>query len=133
MGNVSFDLTKTGKTVLFAFEEAIGFMCGTSVLDKDGVSAAVKVAEMAAYLKKNHNLTLLDKLRELYLLYGQHITLNSYYICHDPNTIGRIFHRLRNFTEETNQVTSTSLEFHFNQYILPMLRNCSELIISVIP
>ncbi|KAL0267139.1 UNVERIFIED_CONTAM: hypothetical protein PYX00_009491 [Menopon gallinae] len=103
MGNVSFDRMKTGKTVLFAFEEAIGFMCGTGVLDKDGVSAAVKVAEMAAYLKQNHNLNLQDKLRELYMLYGQHITLNSYYICHDPSTINRIFHRLRNFAEETNK------------------------------
>ena len=30
------------KHVLFAFEEAIGFMCGSAVLDKDGVSAVAR-------------------------------------------------------------------------------------------
>ena len=34
MGNISDKLLKAGKTVLFAYEEAIGFMCGTAVLDK---------------------------------------------------------------------------------------------------
>ena len=35
-----------GEVVLFAYEEAIGFMCGTKVLDKDGVSASVVVTEL---------------------------------------------------------------------------------------
>jgi len=43
----------------------LGFMCGTSVLDKDGVSAAVVIAEMAAYLE-GKNLTLAQKLIEIY-------------------------------------------------------------------
>lgn len=34
MGNESDRLIKNGETVLFAFEEAIGFMCGSAVLDK---------------------------------------------------------------------------------------------------
>lgn len=104
MGNISYDMIKSGKRVLFAFEEAIGFMCGPAVLDKDGVSAAVKVAEMAAYLRKNYNQTLQDKLKELYSVYGHHISLNSYYICHEPKTMKRIFHRLRNYEEESDKV-----------------------------
>lgn len=40
-------------------------MCGTSVLDKDGVSAAVVIAEMAAYLESK-NLSLAQKLIEVY-------------------------------------------------------------------
>ena len=36
--------------VLFAFEEAIGFMLGPMFRDKDGVSAAAVFAEMAAEL-----------------------------------------------------------------------------------
>ena len=36
--------------MLFAFEEAIGFMLGPMYRDKDGVSAAAVFAEMAANL-----------------------------------------------------------------------------------
>ena len=39
-----------GHHVLFAFEEAIGFMFGTTVLDKDGVSAAAVMAEYGGWL-----------------------------------------------------------------------------------
>ena len=60
------ELAKSGEgEVVFAFEEAIGFMCGDAVLDKDGISAGVRVAEMANYLASN-NLTLEDKLFQLY-------------------------------------------------------------------
>ncbi len=38
-----------GKKVLFSYEEAIGFCCGTVTRDKDGVSAAAVFAEMANY------------------------------------------------------------------------------------
>lgn len=65
MGNRAVELMKDGKKVLFAFEEAIGFMCGSKVLDKDGISAGVRVAEMAAYLE-TVGLTLIDKLEEIY-------------------------------------------------------------------
>lgn len=65
MGNRADDLLKQGKTVLFAFEEAIGFMCGSTVLDKDGVSAAAVCAEMTAYIY-NRNGTIKKKLAEIY-------------------------------------------------------------------
>lgn len=65
MGNKAIELMKDNKTVLFAYEEAIGFMCGSKVLDKDGISAGVRVAELAAYLE-TIGLTLSDKLEELY-------------------------------------------------------------------
>ena len=49
MGNKSDELIKNGEVVLFALEEAIGFMCGTNVLDKDGVSASVVAMELIRY------------------------------------------------------------------------------------
>nr|XP_053651327.1 phosphopentomutase-like [Cherax quadricarinatus] len=98
MGNVSYDLLQEGKTVLFAFEEAIGFMNGSEVLDKDGVSAAMRLAEMATFLSKQ-NLTLSSKLREIYKKYGYHTSNNSYYICHDQSIINKMFDRIRNFDE----------------------------------
>ncbi|XP_028910085.1 glucose 1,6-bisphosphate synthase [Ornithorhynchus anatinus] len=90
------ELLGLGKEVLFAFEESIGFLCGTSVLDKDGVSAAVVVAEMASYLDTK-NLTLAQQLVNIYETYGHHISKTSYFLCHDPPTIKSIFEKLRNF------------------------------------
>jgi phosphoglucomutase len=57
--------------VIFAFEEAIGYMAGDYVRDKDAVTASVLIAEMAAwyYARK---MTLLDALDELYGRYGHY-------------------------------------------------------------
>ncbi|KAG8430787.1 hypothetical protein GDO86_020010 [Hymenochirus boettgeri] len=96
IGNRVKILLDEGKTVLFAFEESIGFMCGTSVLEKDGVSTAVVVAEMAAFLDSN-NVTLAQQLDKIYETYGYHISKTSYFTCYDPGTIRRIFERLRNY------------------------------------
>ncbi|XP_074029309.1 phosphoglucomutase 2 [Leptinotarsa decemlineata] len=99
IGNKALDLEREGKTVIFCFEEAIGFMCSTEVVDKDGVSAAFQLTTMASYLY-NENKTLTEKLDEIYLNYGQHVSSNSYFICHDPVIIKKIFHRIRNFRGE---------------------------------
>ncbi|XP_017781760.1 PREDICTED: phosphoglucomutase-2 [Nicrophorus vespilloides] len=97
MGNEAFDLIHNeGKKVVFAYEEAIGYMCGDGVLDKDGVSAALHFATMAMELHRN-GLRVDQQLNELFTEYGYHITNNSYYFCHDPPTITKIFERLRNF------------------------------------
>lgn len=96
IGNRIYELTKTGKEVIFSFEESIGFLCSNMVLDKDGVSTAVIVAEMAAYLHTK-NLNLSQQLHNIYEIYGYHISRTSYVMCNDPPTINKIFSRLRNF------------------------------------
>ena len=96
IANRALEVMASGKTVLFGFEEAIGFMVGVQVLDKDGISAGVKMCELACYLAKQGK-TVNDKLLEIYKQYGYHVSLNSYYICHEQSTIKKIFERLRNF------------------------------------
>lgn len=96
IGNRVHELSKTGNTVLFAFEESIGFLCGGLVPEKDGVSAAVVVAEMASYLHTK-NLSLSQQLANIYQTYGHHLSKTSYVVCNDPPTIQRIFGRIRNF------------------------------------
>ncbi|XP_030601025.1 glucose 1,6-bisphosphate synthase [Archocentrus centrarchus] len=96
IGNRIHELSKTGNRVIFSFEESIGFLCGDVVLDKDGVSSAVVMAEMAAYLH-NKNLSLNQQLHNIYQTYGHHVSKTSYVICNDPPTIQRIFGRIRNF------------------------------------
>ncbi|XP_031416136.1 phosphoglucomutase-2 [Clupea harengus] len=97
MGNRAKELLEQGKTVLFAFEEAIGYMCSSAVLDKDGVSAAAIAGEFTSYLAAQ-NITLSQQLKAIYEEYGYHITKNSYFICHDQDTIRKLFERLRNFS-----------------------------------
>lgn len=50
------DLLENEKDVLFAFKASVGFLCGTSLLDKDRVSTAF-VAKMVSYLE-TMNITL---------------------------------------------------------------------------
>ncbi|XP_034544804.1 phosphoglucomutase-2 [Notolabrus celidotus] len=96
MGNRARDLLDQSKAVLFAFEEAIGYMCSPSVLDKDGVSAAAISGEMISYLATKST-SLSQQLTSIYEEYGYHITKNSYFICHDQNVIRSLFERLRNY------------------------------------
>ncbi|ALC40538.1 Pmm45A, partial [Drosophila busckii] len=95
MGNKAIEEQQAGRQVLFAFEEAIGFMLSTNVVDKDGVSAAAHVATMANYLRSEYGMTLQQKLRHIYLTYGYHTSICSYVICHEQPLIEQIFKRLR--------------------------------------
>uniref|UniRef100_W8CBM9 Phosphoglucomutase-2 n=1 Tax=Ceratitis capitata TaxID=7213 RepID=W8CBM9_CERCA len=97
MANEADKLIKNGKTVLFSFEESIGFMFGTHVLDKDGVSAACQMVTMANYLNAAEGISLDEKLENIYKEYGFHYNNASYYFCYEPAVINRIFERLRNF------------------------------------
>ena len=65
LGNRAHELRERGEEVLFAFEEAIGYMCGCVVLDKDGISAAAVMAEFASWLDEQGK-TLRQQLEELY-------------------------------------------------------------------
>jgi len=60
---------ETGATFVSGYEEAQGYTVGTVVRDKDGVSAAVVFAEMAAYLRAKGR-GVLDELEVMYRKYG---------------------------------------------------------------
>lgn len=64
LGNKSDELRRLGKTVLFAWEESIGFMLGHA-LEKDGITAAAIFAELASYLYSKQ-LTLAQQLLNVY-------------------------------------------------------------------
>ena len=89
------ELRKEGYTVLLAFEEAIGFCLGDVVNDKDGVSASAVFAEMAGWLRRELNRSVVEHLDALGETLGHHVQSNSYVICRDPKTTAAIFERLR--------------------------------------
>jgi len=108
MANKADEIEKSGGKVLLAFEEAIGYMCSTGVLDKDGVSAAVRVAELIAYLN-TQNITMFDKMNQLYKTYGYHCSNNSYFLYQDPEVIPKIFNPLRHFENGTKNTYPKSI------------------------
>ena len=95
LGNKSNELTASGTTVLFSYEEALGYCVGDAVADKDGISAAVVFVHMASELRRLHNRSVLDHLRHLYGIYGQFVSYNGYVISHDSAVTDKIFARLR--------------------------------------
>ncbi|KAJ3326944.1 Phosphoglucomutase-3, partial [Kappamyces sp. JEL0680] len=94
LGNRAIELEQEGKKVVFAFEEAIGFMCGRMVRDKDGVSALAVFYEWANHLYAQGK-TVAKYLDTLYSKYGCWVSNNAYYICHDAALTRAIFNKIR--------------------------------------
>jgi phosphomannomutase len=68
--NAAFDLEDDGKgEMILGYEEALGYSVGTIVRDKDGISAAVAFAMLAAEAAGDGE-TVLDRLGDLYRTYG---------------------------------------------------------------
>lgn len=79
----------------YGYEEALGYCVAPGqVLDKDGVSAAVLLAELAAE-RKAIGLTLLELLDELAIKHGVHATDSFSVRVADLSLIGGIMSRLR--------------------------------------
>ncbi|KAH8258476.1 hypothetical protein KR038_012035 [Drosophila bunnanda] len=110
MGNKALELQAAGKTVLFAFEEAIGYMFGTAVPDKDGITAAAQFASFACYLRCKQCMSLQEKMRDIYETYGYQATISSYVICRCPPVIEKIFERLRTWDEGKADTYPTSVK-----------------------
>ncbi len=88
---------------VFGFEESYGYLVGDYARDKDGVSACLLIAEMAAWYQ-SRGMTLCDVMRELYAKYGIHKewTKNVYFEGTDGiEKIKSIMERLRSDIPET--------------------------------
>ena len=81
--------------LIFGYEEAIGFCVdANSVNDKDGISAALFVAQIATDLRAQGK-TLLDFLDEIWEIYGFHGTEQISIRVTDLTSISRIMNKLR--------------------------------------
>ncbi|KAF7295173.1 hypothetical protein MIND_01056100 [Mycena indigotica] len=102
IGNTALNLVDQGYEVPMGYEEAIGFMFGSRIRDKDGVAATMAFAELAVLLESQGK-TVSSYLQELYQTYGYFQTSNSYFVCRNPTIIDKIFKRLRNFETDTGR------------------------------
>jgi len=96
LGNAALRAQAQGITPIMAFEEAIGFgLLPGSTPDKDAVSCAAVVCEMAHYLMRTEGKSLTDKLDEIYAQYGYFLFNNSFFMCHDQQIFKELFERMR--------------------------------------
>ena len=67
------DNAVAGRRMVLAYEQALGAMCGMAVLDKDGISAALVMADIAATLKAEGR-TIAGALDDLAVRHGVYLT-----------------------------------------------------------
>eukprot|EP01069_Polyplicarium_translucidae_P003769 Polyplicarium_translucidae@DN2403_c0_g1_i1.p2 len=84
-----------GLTPVMVYEEALGYALSERVPDKDGVTGAAVLAELACQLYGS-NSTLSSYLRELRAKHGHFVSNNSYFLCHDKPAIERLFDEFYN-------------------------------------
>ena len=73
IANAAIAWDADGGSFVTGFEEALGYSIGPVVRDKDGISAALVVADLASWCKER-GATLIDALTELYRVHGVAIT-----------------------------------------------------------
>ncbi|TCD63890.1 Phosphoglucomutase-3 [Steccherinum ochraceum] len=104
IGNTALTLVQEGYEVPFGYEEAIGYMFGSEIRDKDGVAASMVFAELVAGLHAIGK-SASSHLQDLYKQYGYFQTSNSYFVCTDPPTIDKIFARIRDYDGKATKTT----------------------------
>ena len=69
IADTALEAEREGLAFVFGYEEALGYTVGPIVRDKDGIGAALRLAELSRFLKKGGR-TLLDRLDDLLVAHG---------------------------------------------------------------
>jgi phosphoglucomutase len=94
LGNVARDLEDEGYDVVYAFEEALGYMIPQTVHDKDSISAAA-IFLTAASSWSAQGLTPYGKLQSLYKYLGYFEDANTYLVSPSPSVTTAVFTAIR--------------------------------------
>ncbi|KAF2445457.1 hypothetical protein P171DRAFT_430872 [Karstenula rhodostoma CBS 690.94] len=94
LGNVARTLKATGYDVVFAFEEALGYMIPQTVHDKDSITAAAIFLTAAAHWA-SQGLTPYAHLQKLYQHVGYFEDANTYLVSPSPVTTTAVFTAVR--------------------------------------
>ncbi|KAH8727959.1 hypothetical protein GQ44DRAFT_738119 [Phaeosphaeriaceae sp. PMI808] len=94
LGNVARDLEKEGYDVVYAFEEALGYMIPQIVHDKDSITAAA-IFLTAASQWSTQGLTPYAKLQSLYNHLGYFEDANTYLVSPSPSVTTLVFTTIR--------------------------------------
>ncbi len=86
---------RSGADLVYGYEEALGYAAAPEIVrDKDGITAALLIADLAAALKAEGR-TLQDRLDELWTRYGVHATDQLSIRVEDLSRIPLMMRRLR--------------------------------------
>jgi phosphoglucomutase len=94
LGNVARDLERQGYDVVYAYEEALGYMIPQTVHDKDSISAAAVFLTAASHWS-SRNLTPYTQLQSLYKHIGCFEDANTYLTSPSPATTTSVFTAIR--------------------------------------
>lgn len=73
IGRVATERAQLGQRFVFGYEQALGYLVADRPLDKDGITAAVLMAEIAA-VAAHDGLTVQDRLNAIAEQYGRYVT-----------------------------------------------------------
>jgi phosphomannomutase len=94
-------IVRAGEDLAYGYEEALGYAAAPTVVrDKDGISAALLIAELAAALKADGK-TLLDRLDEIAAEFGVYATAQVSLRVEDTELIAATMRKIRAAPPET--------------------------------
>ncbi|EEB05136.1 phosphoglucomutase [Schizosaccharomyces japonicus yFS275] len=94
LGNRALELENQGKFVGLAYEEAIGYLVGNIVRDKDGVNALITFLHLLKRLQQNGK-SISETFDDLGKKYGFFATNNSYYYSKNSALLRRLVDNVR--------------------------------------
>jgi phosphoglucomutase len=94
LGNVALDLEAQGYDVVYAYEEALGYMIPQTVHDKDSITAAAVFLTAASHWSCQ-DLTPYSKLQQIYKKIGFFETANTYLVSPSPIVTTSVFEAIR--------------------------------------
>jgi phosphomannomutase len=89
LARVAADAEATGRRFVLAYEQALGYMVGDAVRDKDGLTAALAFADLAATLKSEGRMVG-DALDDLARRFGVHATIGRAVRLEGPDSAGLV-------------------------------------------
>ena len=107
-----------GCRFVFGFEEALGYAIGADIRDKDGISAGLLLAEMAAGLAAGGQ-TLLDELQRLRERYGFYVNRHTSFTLTGTQGAAKIREAMRLLLEdERDRIASEQVERKVREDVL---------------
>lgn len=88
--NIAKAMASDDDNFFFAMEESLGYLATSQIRDKDAVSSSLLIAQMVNYYHQNKK-TLLDRLGELYAIYGYHKEITLSYVTHNASSLLNYF------------------------------------------